>query len=81
LVRAWGKAAVGTVKGVAVHPPQEVVMTDPEDTVTENPADLAEAPADLLDEFEREVPVETDGADAMEQKLDVPDDGADDYDR
>lgn len=56
-------------------------MTDPEDTVTERPADFAEAEADLLDEFEREVPVETDGADAMEQKLELPDDGTDDYDR
>ncbi|HEU5006672.1 MAG TPA: hypothetical protein VFT67_06855 [Jatrophihabitantaceae bacterium] len=56
-------------------------MTDPEDTVTERPADFAEAEADLLDEFEREVPVEADGADAMEQKLELPDDGADDYDR
>jgi hypothetical protein len=66
---------------VAVHPPQEVVMTDPEDTVAERAADFAEAEADLLDEFDREVPVEADDADAMEQKLDVPDDGEDDYGR
>jgi hypothetical protein len=56
-------------------------MTDPEDTVTERPADFAEAEADLLDEFEREAPVEADDADAMDQKLDVPDNGEDDYDR
>jgi hypothetical protein len=56
-------------------------MTDPEDTVAERPADFAEAEADLLDEFARELPVETDSADAMDQKLDVPDDGGDDYDR
>jgi hypothetical protein len=56
-------------------------MTDPEDPVAERAADFAEAEADLLDEFDREVPVEADDADAMEQKLDVPDDGEDDYGR
>lgn len=55
-------------------------MTDPEDTVSERPADLAEDSVDELDDFEREIPVEADDADAMEQKQDVPDDGADDYD-
>jgi hypothetical protein len=56
-------------------------MTDPEDTVTDRPDDFAEAEADLLDDFEREVPVEADGADALDQKLDVPDHGEDEYDR
>ena len=54
-------------------------MTDPEDTVSERPADFAEDEADLLDEFEREIPVEADDADAVEQKIEVPDEGEDDY--
>lgn len=55
-------------------------MTDPEDTVSERPADLAEDSVDELDDLEREIPAEADDADAVEQKQDVPDDGADDYD-
>lgn len=55
-------------------------MTDPENTVRERPADFAEDEANLLDEFEREIPVEANDADAVEQKLDVPPD-EDEYDR
>lgn len=53
---------------------------DPEDTVRVHPADLAEAEADLVDDFERPVPIEAEEADVVEQKRDVPDDGSDDYD-
>lgn len=55
-------------------------MTDPEDTVSERPADIADEAVEVIDDFEREIPVEADDADAVEQKQDVPDDGSDDYD-
>lgn len=50
---------------------------DPEDTVSYRPADLAEAEADLGDEFERPMPLEADDADAVDQKRDVPADEED----
>lgn len=50
-------------------------MTDPEDTVAVRPADLAEAEADLVDDFDRPLPIEAEEADVVEQKRDVPDDG------
>ena len=53
-------------------------MTDPEDNVTVRPADFAEDEANLLDEFERSLPMEAEPADAVEQKLDVGED-EDDY--
>jgi hypothetical protein len=55
-------------------------VTDPEDTVSERPADIADEGVAVLDETEREIPVEADDADAVEQQQGVPDDGADDYD-
>lgn len=55
-------------------------MTDPEDTVSERPNDIADEAVDAIDDLEREFPAEADDADAVEQKQDVPDDGADDYD-
>lgn len=54
-------------------------MTDPEDSVTLRPADLAEAEADLTDDFERPLPIEAEEADVLEQKQDLPDDGTDEY--
>lgn len=54
-------------------------MTDPEDTVTEREDDLVEEGVDLREQFERELPVEADDADAVDQKTDIPDDGEDDY--
>lgn len=55
-------------------------MTDPEDTVSERPADRAEEGIDVLDDVEHEIPVEADDVDAVEQQQDVPDDGSDEYD-
>jgi hypothetical protein len=56
-----------------------MTMTDPEDTVAYRPDDLAEAEADLVDEFERPMPIEADDADAADQKREVPEDDAEDY--
>lgn len=55
-------------------------MTDPEDTVSERPADVADDAVGAFDDFEREIPAEANDADAVEQKQDVPDDGSDEYD-
>lgn len=54
-------------------------MTDPEDTVTVRPADLEEAEADIVDDFERPLPIEAEEADVIEQKRDLPDDDGTDY--
>ena len=54
-------------------------MSDPEDTVAVRRADFAEDEADLLDQFERPLPLEAEPADAVDQKLDVPDDDEDAY--
>jgi hypothetical protein len=54
-------------------------MTDPEQPVSADRADLFEREADVADEFDRPLPVEADEADVVEQKLDVPDAGEDDY--
>jgi hypothetical protein len=49
-------------------------IRDPEDTVDVLPADVAEAPSDLSDEFDREAPIEAAEADVVEQKLALDDD-------
>ena len=55
-------------------------MTDPEDVVTADPQDLREREADVVDEFDRPLPVDADEADVYEQKRALPDDD-EDYDR
>lgn len=55
-------------------------MTDPEDVTPVDEQDLREHEADVVDEFDRPVPVEADEADVLEQKLDVPEED-DAYDR
>ena len=54
-------------------------MTDPEDSVQVAKDELVEQEADLVDEFERELPDEADEADAIDQKRDVPDEDEDEY--
>jgi len=49
-------------------------MTDPEDTTSLLPADLAETEVYEADELERPAPVEADEADVLEQKQIVDDD-------
>jgi len=49
-------------------------MTDPEDTVSTRSADLAEAEADLVDDFDRPAPFEAEDGDVLEQKQELPDD-------
>ena len=48
-------------------------MTDPEETVSLRPADLAETAVDEVDEFERPTPLEADPADVIEQKQPLTD--------
>jgi hypothetical protein len=52
-------------------------MTDPEDTVSPRPADLAEAEADLVDDFDRPAPFEAEDGDVLEQKQELPEDDED----
>jgi len=54
-------------------------MTDPEDTVSTRSADLAEAEADLVDDFDRPAPFEAEDGDVLEQKLELPDDDEDEH--
>jgi hypothetical protein len=49
-------------------------MTDPEDSLDLMPADLAETEVDVVDEFERPVPLEAEPADVIEQKQALDDD-------
>jgi len=53
-------------------------MTDPEDTVSLLPADLAEVEVDVADESTRPAPFEAEPADVAEQKQSIEDD-EDDY--
>jgi hypothetical protein len=55
-------------------------MTDPEYPVTTDHEDLTEREADVVDEFDRPLPIDANEADVIEQKQDVPED-EDDYDR
>jgi hypothetical protein len=57
--------------------PQDV---DPEDIAGPDPEELREREADVVDEFDRPLPVEANEADVVEQKQEVPADD-DDYDR
>ena len=54
-------------------------MTDPEDTVSPRPADLAEAEAELVDDVDRPAPFEAEDGDVLEQKQELPDDDEDAY--
>lgn len=57
-------------------------MTDPEETVSPRPADLAEGDPDAeeeTDEFAEPIPLEADDRDVVEQRRDVPDRGEEDY--
>jgi hypothetical protein len=61
---------------------QEVTVTDPEESVSPLPADLAEGDPDAEqdeDEFAEPIPLEADDRDVVEQRRDVPDQGEDDY--
>jgi hypothetical protein len=51
-------------------------VTDPEQLSNVDPADLEVEPGD---DFDPDLPVEADEADAFDQKRDVPDAGEDDY--
>ena len=53
-------------------------MTDPEVAAGPTRDELEESEVNVVDEFERPVPVEADPADVVEQKLEVPTD-EDDY--
>lgn len=54
-------------------------MTDPEEPTTVDREDLEEREADVADALERELPVEADDLDALDQRRDLPDTGEDDY--
>jgi hypothetical protein len=54
-------------------------VSEPELPDSVDREDLFEREADVVDEFDRELPVEADEADVVDQKRDVPDAGEDDY--
>ena len=54
-------------------------MTDPEASADLMPVDIAEAEADLSDEFERPVPLEAAEADVADQKRSLGGDDEDEY--
>jgi hypothetical protein len=54
-------------------------VTDPEDSVDVSRDDLIERQADLTDAFDRELPVEANEADVVDQKLEVPGADEDEY--
>lgn len=54
-------------------------MTDPEDSVHAADDELREREADLSNQLDRDLPIEADEADAVDQKQDVPEADEDDY--